>query len=46
VAAAARERTLDCHTAERRVLDLERAIEDAWSERDGRDVHVPTSNAR
>jgi spore maturation protein CgeB len=31
VAAAARERTLDCHTAERRVLDLERAIEEACS---------------
>ena len=31
VAAAARERTLDCHTAERRVLDLEHAIEEACS---------------
>ena len=31
VAAAARERTLDCHTAERRVLDLERAIGEACS---------------
>jgi spore maturation protein CgeB len=31
VAAAARVRTLDCHTADRRVLDLERAIDEACS---------------
>jgi spore maturation protein CgeB len=41
VADAARERTLECHTAERRALDFERALEDAWAMRGNRHAECP-----
>jgi spore maturation protein CgeB len=44
VASAARERTLECHTADTRVLDLERAIDDACS-RVGMSAEFDTSSA-